>query len=287
MCRVLFRVHDLAIAVTLAALLANGAAAAAAEPGKAVGTFTFDKSITTLAFATQATVENLFDSKKQDILVVLTDRVLGDTAADDEVGLDLRARRGDLVALMLRIDGNKLTNVKVSRQGIGGMLVLPGAWFQFTTTGRGVGTLTLARRDHEGHAYACTVEFAGRAQPARSQQSEAPAQTPAPAPTPKLPPATTSNIDRKAATGLLVQAIMLRDERQALEIIKLGVDPNGEANGMRVLNWAVTMCQPQVVKALIAAKADITYVRVPGMTILTEAGACPEAAQILRAAGAR
>src|ERR1035437_3131251 len=148
MVRVLFRVRELAGAVTLTALMATSAAAA--EPGKAVGSFTFDNAITTLAFATQATVDNLFDSKKQDTLVVLTDRVLGDTAADDEVSLDLRARRGDLVALTLRIDGTKLTNVKVSRQGIGGMLVLPGAWFQFTATGSGAGTLKLARRDHEG-----------------------------------------------------------------------------------------------------------------------------------------
>jgi hypothetical protein len=42
-----------------------------------------------------------------------------------------------------------------------------------------------------------------------------------------------------------------------------------------------------VVKALIDAKADLKYERVPGMSILAEAGACPEAARMLRAAGAR
>jgi hypothetical protein len=47
------------------------------------------------------------------------------------------------------------------------------------------------------------------------------------------------------------------------------------------------MCQPQVVKALVDKKADLTYQRAPGMTVLTEAGACPEAAKILKAAGAK
>jgi hypothetical protein len=47
------------------------------------------------------------------------------------------------------------------------------------------------------------------------------------------------------------------------------------------------MCQPKVVKALVDKKADLKHQRAPGMTIMTEAGACPEAAAILRAAGAK
>jgi hypothetical protein len=54
-----------------------------------------------------------------------------------------------------------------------------------------------------------------------------------------------------------------------------------------VLNWAVMMCQPTVVQALVNAKASLTYQRAPGLSILTEAGVCPEAAKILRAAGAK
>ena len=81
---------------------------------------------------------------------------------------------------------------------------------------------------------------------------------------------------------------MEKDERRALEILKLGADPNGrDQYGTAMLNWAVMMCQPQVVKALVDKKVDLTYQRAPGMTILTEAGACPEAAKILRAAGAK
>ncbi len=54
-----------------------------------------------------------------------------------------------------------------------------------------------------------------------------------------------------------------------------------------MLNWAVMMCMPKVVKALVDKGADLKYERAPGMTIMQEAGACPEAAKILKAAGAR
>jgi ankyrin repeat protein len=103
-----------------------------------------------------------------------------------------------------------------------------------------------------------------------------------------LPPATTSNLDTKSANELFVAALMNKNEHGALEVIKLGVDPNGKDKyGVPMLNWAVMMCQPKVVQALIDKKADLTYQRAPGMTIMTEAGACPEAAKILKAAGAK
>ena len=263
----------------------------AAEPGKAVGTFTFDATTVTLAHATEAKVEGLFDSTKQDLLVVLTDKPLGVTAAADDVGLSLRARKGDIAALMLRIDGARLVNVSVFHRGLEGKVILPGAWFDYKASKPGTGTLKLAARDFDGHKYATTVEFAALAAPVAKPT---PATSPAPAaaaPKPaaeKLAPATTSNIDTKSANALLVQALMNKDERQALEIVKLGVDPNGKDQyGVPMLSWAVMMCQPQVVKALVDKKADLNYQRAPGMTVLAEAGACPEAAKILRAAGAK
>ena len=89
-------------------------------------------------------------------------------------------------------------------------------------------------------------------------------------------------------TALLVSAMMQKDEDQALKLVKLGVDPNAKDQyGVPVLNWAVMMCMPRVVQALVDAKADLTYQRAPGFTILQEAGACPEAAKILKAAGAK
>jgi hypothetical protein len=275
--------------IFLALALAIGLAspALAVDAGKASGTATIDGIATPLTFAVETRKENLFDEKKRDTVVVLTDKALGATRPDDEVELSLRARRGELLVLALRIDGDQLVNVTVSHKGLNGLVILPGAWFQFSSSKSG-GTLLLAKRDYQGHSYAVDAAFAAapyvvpRPNPAPAPSSTDVKPTPAPA------PATTSTVDRKQATTLLVQALMQRDEHRALEIIKLGVDPNGrDQSGIPVLNWAVMMCQPPVVKALIDAKADLKYERAPGMTILTEAGACPEAARILRSAGAR
>jgi hypothetical protein len=282
----------MALAGALFAAVFSGSAAAAAEPGKAVGSFTYDGTTVTLAHATEKKVEGLFDSSKQDLLVVLTDRPLGATAPDDDIDLSLRARKGDIAALMLRIDGAKLVNVSVFHKGLSGKILLPGAWFDYKASKPGTGTLKLAPRDFDGHKYGANVEFAAIAAAA---PKPAPTSTPAPvaAPAPKRveappAPATTSNIDKKSANALMVEAMMAKDERRALEVLKLGADPNGrDQHGIAMLNWAVMMCQPQVVKALVDKKADLTYQRAPGMTILTEAGACPEAAKILKAAGAK
>ncbi|HET9704853.1 MAG TPA: hypothetical protein VFP85_12505 [Vicinamibacterales bacterium] len=263
----------------------------AAEPGKAVGSFTYDGNTVTLAHAVEARVEGLFDSSKQDLIVVLSDKPLGATAPGDDVDLSLRARKGELGALMLRIDGAKLVNVSVFHKGLSGKALLPGAWFDYKASKPGTGTLKLAPRDFDGHKYATSVEFASIAAPKAA--APAAAATPPPSAGPKpaekpLPPATTSNIDTKSANALLVQAMMEKDERRALEIIKLGADPNGKDQyGVPMLSWAVMMCQPQVVQALVDRKANVNYSRAPGMTVLAEAGACPAAQKILKAAGAK
>jgi hypothetical protein len=55
-----------------------------------------------------------------------------------------------------------------------------------------------------------------------------------------------------------------------------------------LINWAVLMCQPLVVKELVALKADLTHERIPGMTLLSEAtAACPDAVPHLKAGGAK
>ncbi len=276
--------------MAVALVASAGSVLRAAEPGKAVGTFAYDSTVVTLAHATEKSVEGLFDSSKKDLLVALTDKPLGATAVDDDVDLSLRARKGDIAALLLRIDGGKLVNVSVFHRGLAGKVTLPGAWFDYKAAKPGTGALKLAARDFDGRKYATSVEFA--ALPAAAPKP-APAAAPAPASALKpaaapLPPATSSNIDQKSANALMVQAMMEKDERRALEVLKLGADPNGrDQYGTAMLNWAVMMCQPQVVKALVDKKADLTYQRAPGMTILAEAGACPEAAKILRAAGAK
>jgi hypothetical protein len=287
-------------AATLLSLLVALAAfsAHAIEPGKAVGTVTISGVSTPLAFAVETKKENLFDDKKKDTVIVLSDKPLGVTAPDDEIGLSMRARTGDLIVLALRIDGSKLVNVQLSHKGLSGIALLPGVWFQYSAAKPSAGTLKLDPHESDGRAYSASVEFSA-APAARPAPPPAPAPAPKAAPPapppkaaspppPKSPPATTSNIDRKSATAFLVQAMMKKDEHQALELIKLGADPNGrDSSGIPVLNWAVMMCQPAVVQALVSAGSDLKYQRAPGMTIMTEAGACPEAAKILRAAGAR
>lgn len=282
------RIRSLVFAAAFAVLAVSSARAAA--PGKAAGTVTIDGATTTLAFAVESSKENLFDSKKNDTIVTLTDRPLGDTAAGDDVELSMRARRGDIVAVMLRIDGGKLVNVSLTYKGLSGVVKLPGAWFQYAATANSAGTLKLAKHEFDGHTYACDVEFtAAAAGPQTSTDAPAPAPVSRAAlTTPALPPATTSNIAPKEMTALFVQAMMNKDEHQALELIKLGLDPNSrDTSGTPVLNWSVMVCMPAVVKALVEKKASLTYERAPGMTIMTEAGACPEAAKILKAAGAR
>jgi hypothetical protein len=55
-----------------------------------------------------------------------------------------------------------------------------------------------------------------------------------------------------------------------------------------VINWAVLMCQPPVVGALVELKADLRTERLPGMTLLSEArAACPDAVGFLKAGGAQ
>ena len=282
--------RSLCLSLALGTLLASPAFAV--EPGKAVGTVTIGGVTATLAVATESTAENLFDDKKKDTIITLTDKPLGGTDASDDIELSMRARKGELVVLMLRIDGTKLVNVGVMYKGLSGVDKLPGAWFQYATTGKGAGTLKMAKRDFDGKSYACDVQFAAApAAPKKVEEAPAPAKPapakPAPAAAP-LPPASTSSIEPKAATALFVAAMMKKDEHQALELVKTGIDPNSkDKDGIPILNWSVMMCMPAVVQALVDRKANLKYERAPGLTIMAEAGACPAAAKILSAAGAK
>jgi hypothetical protein len=283
------RLAPTAVAVALAAIVTSPVLAV--EPGHVTGTLTVDSSTAKLAFAASYQTEGLFDSTKQDTMVVLTDRALGDVLASDEVELAQRAAKGELVVLTLRLSGDHLVNAAVNHQGVEGTTKLPGQWFDYRPgkagAGQVAGALTLAKHAAVDHTWACAVEFlAVPAAPASAAEAVAPVA--APAATPTLPPATTSNLDPKSLVPLLVKAIMDKDEDEAVKIVKLGADPNGrDQYGTPVLNWAVMTCMPRTVQALVDAKAKLDYERAPGMTILQEAGACPEAAKILRAAGAK
>ncbi len=261
--------------------------AEALEPGTASGTVTLDQVITKLQFASSGTEENLFDSSKLDTIVAVTDRPLGGTSPADRFEISSQVGRGDLVAVVPRFAANKLVNVGFGLKGENSLILLPAQWFQSSFAADGSGTLKLSPRTSDGHAYACDLQFHAKAYEAPAVEPEpVPVATPEPAAAP-LAPATTSFMDPKVAADLLIAALMQKDEHQALELIKLGADPNGrDAYGIGVLNYAVMMCMPKVVQALVDKKADLKYERAPGMTIMTEAGACPEAATILKNAGA-
>jgi hypothetical protein len=131
------------------------------DPGKASGTVTIDGVTTTMTLAAASEAENLFDDKKKDAMITVTDGALGDARAGDDVSLSMRARKGDLVVFLLRLDGARLTNVSVMFKGLSGVVKLPGQWFTFTSTGKRSGTLKLAKKDFDGHSYACDLTFNG------------------------------------------------------------------------------------------------------------------------------
>jgi hypothetical protein len=147
--------------VAVAVALGVAAPLSAVDAGRANGTVTIDGTTMSLPFAVETRKDDLFDEKKRDLVVVLTDQQLRATKPDDEVGLSLKARRGELVVLALRFDGGTLVNVTVSHKSLSGLVILPGAWFQYTAGSKpGVGTLRLPAREFEGHSYALDIDFA-------------------------------------------------------------------------------------------------------------------------------
>jgi hypothetical protein len=281
--------HSRSLVIGVLSIVLLLAAALAVEPGKAAGTITIDGAAVPLTHAVRTTRPNPFDENAVDTVVVLSDRPLTRDEASDEERLMARGLRGELVAVALRFDErrgrSKLFNVTVGHKALAEMALLPDVWFEYTFKG-GIGTLKMAPRDFNGHTYAAAVEFAVVV-PAETTAAveSAPAASTAPLPAPSK-----TDADRKAATMLLIQALQDGDEARALAIVKLGIDPNARDEKMKipVINWAVLMCQPPVIKELAELKVDTTHERIPGMTLLAEAvAACPDAVSYLKAAGAK
>lgn len=144
----------------LALALGVAAPLPAVDAGRGNGTVTIDGTTLPLPFAVMTRKDNLFDKQKSDLVIVLTDKQLSATRPDDEIGLAVKAHRGELVVLALRFDGATLVNVTVSYKNLNGLVILPGAWFQYTAGNRPTaGTLKLPAREFEGHSYAVDVDF--------------------------------------------------------------------------------------------------------------------------------
>jgi hypothetical protein len=260
--------------------------AAAGQVGKVTGTITIDAAPVTLTHAIRTTRPNPFNDFFHDTVVLLSDRALTAEEAADDAALYARAARGELVTVAVRFDGRpkrgQLFNVALNHLGLNETALLPDVWFKYTFKG-GAGTLKLESREFSGRTYAAEVEFSVPMPVETTAASEAQK-------TAGLPPPSKTDADRARATVLLIEALQEGDEARSLEIVKLGIDPNGrdEKHGIPVVNWAVLMCQPPVVGALVELKADLRFERLPGMTLLSEArAACPDAVGFLRAGGAQ
>jgi hypothetical protein len=274
--------------IVVVAAVAFAIPGSAVEPGKASGSITIDGTAIPLTHAIRTTKPNAFDDTAVDTVVILSDRQLTKEDAANEPALFARGLKGDLVAVALRFDERRgrtrLFNVTVAQKSLGEEALLPDVWFESTFKG-GVGTLKMARRDFNGHTYEAGLEYAVIVPVETTAAAGPPATTSAP-----LPPPSKTDADRKAASALLVTALQEGDEARSLAILKLGVDPNASDEKMKIplINWAVLMCQPPVVKELAELKADTTHVRIPGMSLLAEAtAACPDAVPYLKAAGAK
>jgi hypothetical protein len=250
------------------------------------GTLTIDGTTTELTHAIKTTRKNPFNDFFSDPVVILSDKPISEAEAADEAALLGRAQKGDVVMIAVRFDGRprrgQLFNVGIAHQGLQQTVLLPDVWFKYTFKA-GAGTLSLPPREMAGHTYATDVKFS-IPMPAEVTEEEKSAATLA------LPGPSKTDADRQRASQLLVDALQEGDEARALAIVSLGIDANFKdpKMGIALINWAVLMCQPPIVAALVELKADLTHERLPGMTLLAEArAACPEAVGYLRAGGAQ
>jgi hypothetical protein len=249
------------------------------------GTVTINGATTELRYVIKTTRTSPFNNFFSDPVIILSNRPVSQQEADDDNALVARANAGDFVAVAVRFDGRpkrgQLFNIGLFHQGLSEPALVPDVWAKYTFKG-GAGTVTLPPRELAGRTYATDVKFSI---PMPAEAAEEKADAPR-----DLPPPSKTDADRQRTSQLLIQALQEGDEARALAIIPLGIDPNARDPKMNIalINWAVLMCQPPVVAALVELKADLNHERLPGMTLLTEArAACPEAVGYLRAGGAK
>jgi hypothetical protein len=253
---------------------------------KGSGTVTINGKTTALSHVIKTSRKNPFNDFFSDPVIILSDKPLSEAEAADDKALVARARKGELTTVAVRFDGRpkrgQLFNIGINHQDLEETALLPDVWAKYTFTG-GAGKVTLPAHELAGHTYALDVAFTVPI-PAETVSEEAKATTR------ELPPPSKTDADRQKAAQLLIEALQEGDEARALAIIPLGIDPNARdpKMGIALINWAVLMCQPPVVSALVDLKADLSHERLPGMTLLAEArAACPEAVGYLKAGGAK
>jgi hypothetical protein len=193
--------------------------------------------------------------------------------------------------MAVRFDGRPgrglpLFNIALRYPAASEPVLLPDVYFKAAFKD-GAGTVLMPSREFAGHTYAAKLEYAVKIP---KEVTDALAAKAAPTAEFKLPPPSKTAADRRAAGTLLIDVLQEGDEARALAVLALGVDPNVADEKMKIplINWALLMCQPLVVKGLVELKADLSHERLPGMTLLSEAAAaCPEAVPFLKAGGAK
>jgi hypothetical protein len=272
--------------LVIAALILAVALGQPVTASKGAGTLTIDGTTTQLSHAIKTSRKNPFNDFFSDVVVLLSDKPVSEAEAANDAALLKRAQAGDLVTVAVRFDGRpkrgQLFNVAINHQGLTETALLPDVWFKYTFKG-GAGTLKMEPREFAGRTYATDVAFSVP-MPVETTEETAAATTRA------LPPPSKTDADRQRASQMLIDALQEGDEARALTIVGLGIDPNAKdpKMGIALINWAVLMCQPPVVNALVELKADLSHERLPGMTLLAEArAACPEAVGYLKAGGAK
>lgn len=250
------------------------------------GSVTIDGATTQLTHVIKTERKNPFNNFFSDPVIILSNKPLTEAEAADDGALLKRAQTGELVTVHVRFDGRpkrgQLFNIGINHQGLSETALLPDVWTKYTFKA-GSGSMTLPEHELAGRMYAAHVEFTVPMPPAPTEESTA-------ATIRELPSPSKTDADREKAAQLLIEALQEGDEARALAIIPLGIDPNARdpKMGIALINWAVLMCQPPVVNALVELKADLNHERLPGMTLLAEArAACPEAVGYLRAGGAK
>lgn len=277
--------------ISVLALIAAVPTAGLAQSGTASGTITIDGVTTTLAHAVFTTRTNVFDEVTPDPVIVISNQPLTVPEAADDATLAVKSQSGGLVTIAVRFDGRPgrglpLFNVVLRYKGTPEPVLLPDVYFKVTFKD-GAGTVLMPPREFAGHRYAAKLEYAVKIP---KEVTEALAAKAAPTAEFKLPPPSKTAADRRAASTLLIDVLQEGDEAKALAVLALGVDPNVSDEKMKIplINWALLMCQPLVVKGLVELKADLTHERLPGMTLLVEAvAACPDAVPFLKAGGAK
>jgi len=274
------------VALLFALAFAQQADSKAPVETKGSGTLTISGATTTLPHVVKTARKNPFNDFFSDIVVILSNKPLSEAEAADDAALLKRANTEDLVTVAVRFDGRpkrgQLFNIGINHRGVTDTVLLPDVWVKYTFKG-GAGKVSLPAHELAGRTYAAELEFTVPVPVETTEVAAAGTSR-------QLPPPSKTEADRQKASQLLIDALQEGDEARALAIVPLGIDPNAKdpKMGIALINWAVLMCQPPIVNALVELKADLSHERLPGMTLLAEArAACPEAVGYLKAGGAK